>query len=67
MRDLQRAVGFGIHTMAFQDEGTLLSKNQARKNETTAEEYIRMIALSRIMIMYTQALTTIQASWLYRR
>ncbi|MBK8329549.1 MAG: dehypoxanthine futalosine cyclase [Bacteroidetes bacterium] len=45
----------------FQDVGTLLAKIRRAKNDTTAEEYIRMIALSRIML---PNIKNIQASWL---
>ncbi len=45
----------------FQDEGTLLKKVRKVKNQTTADEYIRMIALSRIMLPNIE---NIQASWL---
>ncbi len=45
----------------FQDVDTLLLKIRGTKNLTTAEEYIRMIALSRIMLPNVK---NIQASWL---
>lgn len=45
----------------FQDVDTLLSKIRRAKNDTTSEEYIRMIALSRIML---PNIKNIQASWL---
>lgn len=45
----------------FQDVGTLLEKIRRAKNDTTPEEYIRMIAMSRIMLPNIQ---NIQASWL---
>src|ERR1043165_4122829 len=45
----------------FQDVDTLLKRIRGTKNLTTAEEYIRMIALSRIML---PNITNIQASWL---
>jgi cyclic dehypoxanthinyl futalosine synthase len=45
----------------FQDEGTLLSKIRGVKNKVTGDEYIRMIALSRIML---PNIKNIQASWL---
>ncbi len=45
----------------FQDVDTLLKKIRRAKNDTTAEEYIRMIALSRIML---PNIKNIQASWL---
>ncbi|MEI7803132.1 MAG: cyclic dehypoxanthinyl futalosine synthase [Bacteroidota bacterium] len=45
----------------FMDEGTLLSKVRGIKNHVTGYEYIRMIALSRIMLPNVK---NIQASWL---
>ncbi len=45
----------------FQDDGTLLNRVKGVKNTTTADEYIRMIALSRIML---PNIKNIQASWL---
>lgn len=45
----------------FQDVDTLLQRIRGTKNKTTPEEYIRMIALSRIMLPNVQ---NIQASWL---
>ena len=45
----------------FQDVDTLLTKIRGVHNLTTAEEYIRMIALSRIMLPNVK---NIQASWL---
>jgi cyclic dehypoxanthinyl futalosine synthase len=45
----------------FQDEGTLLRKMRNIRNRVTGDEYIRMIALSRIMLPNVQ---NIQASWL---
>lgn len=45
----------------FQDVDTLLVKIRRAKNDTTASEYIRMIALSRIML---PNIKNIQASWL---
>lgn len=45
----------------FQDVDTLLKKIRRAKNDTTPEEYIRMIAMSRIMLPNIQ---NIQASWL---
>ncbi len=45
----------------FQDDGTLLNRLKGIKNNVTADEYIRMIALSRIML---PNITNIQASWL---
>lgn len=45
----------------FQDVGTLLVKIRRAKNDTTSAEYIRMIAMSRIML---PNIKNIQASWL---
>jgi cyclic dehypoxanthinyl futalosine synthase len=45
----------------FQDVGTLLHRIRGTKNETTTEEYIRMIAISRIFL---PNIKNIQASWL---
>lgn len=45
----------------FQDEETLLTRLKGIRNSCTADEYIRMIALSRIMLPNIQ---NIQASWL---
>ena len=45
----------------FQDVDTLLQRIRGTKNLTTAEEYIRMIAMSRIMLPNVK---NIQASWL---
>ncbi len=45
----------------FQDVDTLLTRIRGVHNLTTAEEYIRMIAMSRIMLPNVQ---NIQASWL---
>ena len=45
----------------FQDVDTLLQRIRGTKNLTTAEEYIRMIAMSRIML---PNIKNIQASWL---
>lgn len=45
----------------FQDVDTLLSRIRGTKNLTSAEEYIRMIAMSRIMLPNVK---NIQASWL---
>lgn len=45
----------------FQDVDTLLAEVRGVKNATTAEEYIRMIAMSRIML---PNIINIQASWL---
>ncbi|MBI4930795.1 MAG: CofH family radical SAM protein [Bacteroidetes bacterium] len=45
----------------FQDVDTLLAEVRGVKNSTTGEEYIRMIAMSRIML---PNILNIQASWL---
>jgi cyclic dehypoxanthinyl futalosine synthase len=45
----------------FQDEGTLLTRLRGIRNRVTGEEYIRTIALSRMMLPNIQ---NIQASWL---
>lgn len=45
----------------FQDDGTLLNRVKGVKNTTTTDEYIRMLALSRIML---PNVINIQASWL---
>ena len=45
----------------FQDDGTLLRRVKNVRNEVTGEEYIRMIALSRMML---PNVINIQASWL---
>lgn len=45
----------------FQDEGTLLKKIKRARNNFTGDEYIRMIAMSRIMLPNVK---NIQASWL---
>ncbi len=45
----------------FMDEGTLLRKLKRARNTCTGDEYIRMIALSRIML---PNIINIQASWL---
>ena len=45
----------------FQDEGTLLNRLKNIRNQVTSEEYIRMLALSRIMLPNIE---NIQASWL---
>jgi len=45
----------------FQDVDTLLSRIRGTKNLTTAEEYIRMIAMSRIML---PNIKNVAASWL---
>lgn len=45
----------------FQDDGTLLKKVRGVTNQVTGDEYIRMIAMSRIMLPNVK---NIQASWL---
>ncbi len=45
----------------FQDEGTLLSRIKGVNNNVTGEEYIRMLAVSRILL---PNIPNIQASWL---
>lgn len=45
----------------FQDDGTLLRRVKGIRNSVQAEEYIRMIALSRVML---PNIANIQASWL---
>src|SRR6056297_4266150 len=45
----------------FQDENTVLQKQMGIKNRVTSEEYIRTIAISRIML---PNIKNIQASWL---
>ncbi|MCB0638654.1 MAG: CofH family radical SAM protein, partial [Lewinella sp.] len=45
----------------FMDEDTILKKLKRARNTVTGDEYVRMIALSRIML---PNVTNIQASWL---
>lgn len=45
----------------FQDDGTLLKRLRGIKNNVSGDEYIRMLALSRIMLPNVK---NIQASWL---
>ena len=45
----------------FMDDGTLLKRIRGIKNNVTSDEYIRMIAVSRIMLPNVK---NIQASWL---
>lgn len=45
----------------FQDDGTLLKRLRGIENTVTSEDYIRMIAMSRIML---PNIKNIQASWL---
>ena len=58
----EKAKGFlAFIPWTFQDADTLLAKIRGVHNLTTPEEYIRMIALSRIML---PNIKNIQASWL---
>ncbi len=45
----------------YQDEGTTLRRIKNIRNEVTGEEYVRMIAISRIML---NNIPNLQASWL---
>jgi cyclic dehypoxanthinyl futalosine synthase len=45
----------------FMDEGTLLKKLKRARNNCTGDEYVRMIAMSRIML---PNVVNVQASWL---
>jgi len=45
----------------FQDEGTVLKEKMGIRNTVTPEEYIRLIAISRIML---PNILHLQASWL---
>ena len=45
----------------FQDDGTLLKRHKGISNNVSGDEYIRMIAMSRIML---PNIINIQASWL---
>ena len=45
----------------FMDDGTLLKRHKGITNNVTGDEYIRMIAMSRIML---PNIINIQASWL---
>ncbi|MEZ4772602.1 MAG: CofH family radical SAM protein [Bacteroidia bacterium] len=45
----------------YQDDGTLLNRVKGIRNTVSADEYVRMIALSRIMLPNIE---NIQASWL---
>jgi cyclic dehypoxanthinyl futalosine synthase len=61
-RKPEKAKGFlAFIPWPFQDDGTLLNRLKGVKNNVTADEYIRMIALSRIMLPNIE---NIQASWL---
>ena len=56
------AVGFlAFIPWPFQDENTILRKVKGIRNSVSGDEYIRMIALSRIML---PNIKNIQASWL---
>lgn len=58
----EHAKGFiAFISWPFQDEGTMLQRLKRAYNECTADEYIRMVAISRIML---PNITNIQASWL---
>lgn len=67
IRDVQAEKPEGNHGFKafipwpFQDDGTLLKKIRGITNNVTGDEYIRMIALSRIML---PNIKNIQASWL---
>ena len=61
-RKPENAKGFlAFIPWTFQDADTLLARIRGVHNLTTAEEYIRMIAMSRIML---PNIINIQASWL---
>jgi cyclic dehypoxanthinyl futalosine synthase len=56
------AVGFlAFSPWPWQDEGTLLNRVKGLTNKVTAREYVRMIAMCRIMLPNVK---NIQASWL---
>lgn len=56
------AVGFiAFIPWPFMDEDTILKKLKRARNESTGDEYVRMIAMSRIML---PNISNIQASWL---
>ena len=58
----EKAKGFlAFIPWPFQDDGTLLRRHKGIKNNVSGDEYIRMIALSRIML---PNIINIQASWL---
>ncbi len=58
----ENSVGFSAFIpWPYQDDGTLLNKVRGIKNSVSPDEYIRMIALSRIML---PNINNIQASWL---
>jgi len=61
-RKPEKANGFlAFIAWTFQDVDTLLQKIRGVQNLTTGEEYIRMVAISRIML---PNIKNIQASWL---
>ena len=61
-RKPENAKGFiAFIPWTFQDVDTLLTRIRGVQNLTTADEYIRMIAMSRIMLPNVK---NIQASWL---
>jgi len=61
-RKPEHAKGFlAFITWTFQDADTLLARIRGVHNLVTAEEYIRMVAISRIMLPNVK---NIQASWL---
>ncbi len=58
----EESVGFISFTpWPFQDENTTLNKRYGVTNETTADDYIRLVAISRIML---PNIPHIQSSWL---
>ena len=58
----ENAIGFvSFIPWPFQDKDTVLQKQYGIRNKVTADEYIRMIAISRIML---PNINNIQASWL---
>ena len=58
----QEAKGFlAFIPWPFQDDGTLLKRHKGITNNVSGDEYVRMIALSRIML---PNIVNIQASWL---
>src|SRR5690606_38340357 len=67
IREVQSEKPEGNHSFVafipwpFQDDGTLLKKIRGITNDVSGDEYLRMIALSRIML---PNIKNIQASWL---
>ncbi|MFN0204672.1 MAG: CofH family radical SAM protein, partial [Bacteroidia bacterium] len=58
----ENEVGFSAFIpWPYQDDGTLLNRVKGVRNNVSADEYVRMIALSRIML---PNIKNIQASWL---